>query len=41
MSVGFILNVLNKLNKSILCEPLVSIMIFLFNEFNKFSNNPA
>ena len=28
MSVGLILNVLNKLNKSILCEPLESIILF-------------
>ena len=28
MSVGLILNLLNELNKSILCEPLVSIILF-------------
>ena len=35
MSVGLILNLLNELNKGILCEHI------LFNEFNKFSNEPA
>ena len=28
MSVGLILNLLNELNKSILCEPLASIILF-------------
>ena len=36
MSVDLILNLLNKLNKIILFEPLI-----LFNKFNKLSNEPA
>ena len=28
MSVGLILNILNKLNKGVLCEPLASILLF-------------
>ena len=41
MSVSLILNLLNELNKRILREPLASIIIILFNEFNEFSNEPA
>ena len=40
MSVGLILNLLNELNKTILCEPL-GAEYYSFNEFNKFSNEPA
>ena len=36
MSVSLILNLLNELNKSVLCEPLVSII--KFKEFNKITN---
>ena len=36
MSVGLILNLLNEFNKSVLCKPLASIILF-----NKFSNEPA
>ena len=36
MSVGLILNLLNVLNKSILCEHII-----LFNKVNKCSNEPA
>ena len=39
MCIGLKLYLLNELNKSILCEPLAKYII-LFNEFNKFSNEP-
>ena len=38
MSVGLILNLLNELNKSILCYEQIIISL---NEFNKLSNEPS
>ena len=38
MSVGLILNLLNKLNKSILCEPLASILFYSTSSINLVMN---
>jgi hypothetical protein len=41
MSVDLMLNLLNKFNKIILCEPFSKHNVTLFIEFNKFSNEPT
>ena len=38
MSVGLILNLLNELNKSILCEPLASILFYSTSSINLVMN---
>ena len=41
MSVGLLPNLLNKVNKSILCEPLASIILFYSMSSIKFNNEPS
>ena len=41
MGVGLLLNLLNELNKKYSMRAFGEHNVILFNEFNKFSNEPA